>query len=347
MAGIYVFGALIIIALNAGQVLPTFGLIFSEAFSPSAGVAGTGMGAFLLTMMWGVKRGLFSNEAGQGSSPIAHAASKTDEPVSEGLVALLGPFIDTIVICSMTALVIIMTGTWDDRIPTTVPLSSRTITYVAFDEAGRRSVGPGPSEIRVVDGVPETQPGVSQLAWHDVPVAEFFLDVEQTQPFTGVIRPATNTAHDDAGNTYQTLYGPAVTNGAPLTMMAFQRGLSPLGNWGAYIVLISVLFFGISTAISWSYYGDRCAHYLLGDAAIIPYRIVYLIMHYVGAVLPLAAVWALGDVMLGIVILPNLTALLLLSPVVALAVKSYFERKPWIEGERARKAFKARQEAER
>jgi alanine or glycine:cation symporter, AGCS family len=71
-------------------VLPTFGLIFSEAFSPSAGVAGTGVGAFLLTMMWGVKRGLFSNEAGQGSSPIAHAASKTDEPVSEGLVALLG-----------------------------------------------------------------------------------------------------------------------------------------------------------------------------------------------------------------------------------------------------------------
>jgi alanine or glycine:cation symporter, AGCS family len=342
MAGIYVFGALIIIFMNLGSVLPTFGLIFSQAFSPSAGVAGTGVGAFLVTMMWGVKRGLFSNEAGQGSSPIAHAASKTDEPVSEGLVALLGPFIDTIIICSMTAIVIIITGTWDDRVPTTVPLSSRTITYVTYDDANRRSVGPGPSEIRVVDGVPETQPGVGQLAWHDVAVPEFFLDAEQTQPFTGVIRPASATAHDEQGNTYNTLYGPAVTNGAPLTMLAFRRGLAPLGDWGHYIVLLSVLFFGISTAISWSYYGDRCAHYLLGDAAIVPYRIVYLFMHYIGAVLPLAAVWALGDVMLGIVILPNLTALLLLSPVVALAVKSYFERKPWIEGEKARLAYAER-----
>jgi alanine or glycine:cation symporter, AGCS family len=345
MAGIYVFGALIIIFMNLGAVLPTFGLIFSEAFNPSAGVAGTGVGAFLVTMMWGVKRGLFSNEAGQGSSPIAHAASKTDEPVSEGLVALLGPFIDTICICSMTALVIIITGVWDDQVPTTVPLSSRTITYVVHED-GRRSVGPAPTEIHVEDGLPVEAPGEGRIAWHDVPVPRFYLDAGQTQPFTGVIRPGSATAHDRDGNTYTTLYGPAVTNGAPLTMLGFQRGLAPLGNWGHYIVLLSVLFFGISTAISWSYYGDRCAHYLLGERAIMPYRVVYLFMHYAGAVLPLAAVWALGDVMLGIVILPNLTALLLLSPVVAAAVASYFRRKPWIENERLRREYLERKKAE-
>ena len=98
MAAIYCLGALVILFFNASEIIPALGLIFREAFNPTAGVAGTGVGAFLVTLMWGVRRGLFSNEAGQGSAPIAHAAAKTDEPVSEGVVALLEPFIDTIVI---------------------------------------------------------------------------------------------------------------------------------------------------------------------------------------------------------------------------------------------------------
>ena len=104
MAVIYVTGALTIIGLNYDQVIPTFGLIFREAFNPTASIAGSGAGVFLVTMIWGVKRGLFSNEAGQGSAPIAHAAAKTDEPVSEGVVALVEPFIDTILICTMTGM---------------------------------------------------------------------------------------------------------------------------------------------------------------------------------------------------------------------------------------------------
>ena len=125
MAAIYVAAALVILAVNWQSVIPSFILIFQEAFNPTAGVAGTGMGVFLVTMMWGVRRGLFSNEAGQGSAPIAHAAAKTDEPVSEGVVALLEPFIDTIVICTLTALVIITTGVWRDRVPTEILLSRR------------------------------------------------------------------------------------------------------------------------------------------------------------------------------------------------------------------------------
>ena len=110
MAVVYVLGALTVILMNIGEVAPTFALIFREAFNPTAGVAGTGVGAFLVTLMYGVRRGLFSNEAGQGSAPIAHSAAKTEEPVSEGVVALLEPFIDTIIICTMTGLLIIMTG---------------------------------------------------------------------------------------------------------------------------------------------------------------------------------------------------------------------------------------------
>ena len=104
-----------------------------------------------------------------------------------------------------------------------------------------------------------------------------------------------------------------------------------MGPWGNYIVLISVLLFAISTAISWSYYGDRCVNYLLGPKAILPYKIVFVIMHFVGAVFALSTVWTLGDVALGMVTFPNLIALLLLSGVVVKLTKSYFERKPWMK----------------
>jgi len=330
MAGLYVTAALVIIALNWDQILPAFGLIFTEAFNPTAGVAGAGVGAFLVTMMWGVRRGLFSNEAGQGSAPIAHAAAKTDEPVSEGVVALLEPFIDTIVICTMTALVIIMTASWDDRFATSISLTDNRVSYVEeMDDGGFRRMVAAPEEIRVVDGLPETGAGVRQLAFNNAPVDRLFLDEAQTRPFTGTIAAVAREIRDQAGNAVPILYGNGAQTGAPLTMAAFQRGLP--GDWGRYIVLLTVLLFGISTAIAWSYYGDRCAYYLFGAKAVLPYKIVFVMMHFVGAVVPLAVAWTLGDVFLGLVIIPNLIALVFLTPKVIEASKSYFERRPWLE----------------
>jgi len=131
------------------------------------------------------------------------------------------------------------------------------------------------------------------------------------------------------GDTATALWGAAVESGAPLTMLGFHRGLP--GNWGDMIVLVCVLLFAISTAISWSYYGDRCAYYLFGTRALMPYKLVYVAMHFIGAVVPLASVWALGDVLLGMAILPNLLALLLLAPKVKELTNSYFERQPWLE----------------
>jgi len=343
MAAIYVLGALYVIIVNIEQLIPSIGLIFTEAFNPTAGIAGTGVGAFLTTLMYGVRRGLFSNEAGQGSAPIAHAAAKTDEPVSEGVVALLEPFIDTIVICTMTAMVIIMTGVWDDRVPTEIGLGSGDISYYAEMEDGRfRSVS-APDEIVVRQGTPEVLNEGPQLSWHEVPVADFYVDAERTQPFSGVIRPEQGVAVADDGTSYPILYGEAVETGAPLTALGFQRGLP--GQWGNYVVLLSVLLFAVSTAISWSYYGDRCANYLLGPKAVLPYKIVFVIMHFVGAVLPLTVIWDMGDIFLGIVIFPNLIALLMLSPVVAGLMKSYFERRPWLENAEVHKRVVAEKRA--
>lgn len=334
MAAIYVGGALIIILMHLGDVIPTFALIFREAFNPTAGVAGTGLGALLVTLMWGVRRGLFSNEAGQGSAPIAHAAAKTDEPVSEGVVALLEPLIDTLVICTMTGLVIIMTGAWDDKHPTNLVLSSGDISWNADQPDGSilRGIG-APEQFEISNGLPVvSDPDGPRFSWHDVRVDQFFTDVQQTVPFTGTIFPARGVAVSGDGQEYAQLYGNAVRNGAPLTMAAFERGIGRAGaNYGQMIVILGVLLFAISTAISWSYYGDRCANYLFGSAAVVPYRIVFVLMHFVGAVVPLASIWALGDVFLGVVIFPNLIALLLLSGKVKELTNSYFERKPWME----------------
>ncbi len=328
MAALYVLGGLTIMVLNVEAIGPAMWLILTEAFNPSAGIAGTGVGAVLVTAMWGVKRGLFSNEAGQGSAPIAHAAAKTDEPVSEGVVALLEPFIDTIMICTMTALVIVMTGTWKERVPSELTLGTGgDLAWVTVDAEGTATkVEEPPTRVEVVEGVIERGP---RFAWHDVPVDVLYTDAEQTIPFTGTIDTARGVALPDDGLEQPVLYGDAVESGAPLTMLAFERGLSALGGVGHYIVLVSVLLFGVSTAISWSYYGDRCAHYVLGPRAVLPYRAIYVLMHFLGAVVPLSLAWQLGDLLLGVVILPNLVALVFLAPQVAEMTHNYFERKPW------------------
>lgn len=330
MAAVYVTGALIIIVLNAGSVPAAFGTIFSEAFNPQAGVAGVGVGVFVVTLMWGVRRGLFSNEAGQGSAPIAHAAAKTDEPVSEGVVALLEPFIDTIVICSLTGLVIIMTGTYSQRFPTEITLGGGDITYTAEVSAERFEGVDAPEEIAIANGRHvNTGIGAPLVSWHEASIEVLYTDADQSRMFSGTVYPARGEAVATDGTTYASLYGDAVENGAPVTAAAFRQGLAPIGDWGHLIVVFGVLLFGISTAISWSYYGDRCAHYLFGQSAVLPYKALFVAAHFMGAAVPLAVVWALGDVALAIVIWPNLIALLFLAPVVAAETRSYFERKPY------------------
>ena len=142
------------------------------------------------------------------------------------------------------------------------------------------------------------------------------------------------------GTVYRVLYADAPEGGAPLTMLAFRRGLAPIGDFGHYIVLLSVLLFGLSTAIAWSYYGDRCAEYLFGPHAILPYRIVYCGMHLMGALIAPAVAWDLGDIFLGIVILPNLLALVLLSGKTRDMMDSYFGRQPWLQNLEDHKKWK-------
>jgi len=229
MSSIYVAGALFIIFWNYDKIIDTFCLIFTHAFTPTAATGGFAGATVLYAIKWGVRRAAFSNEAGLGSAPIAHAAAKTKEPVREGLVAMMGPLIDTLIICTMTALVIIISGEW-------------------------------------------------------------------------------------TGN----------ANSSVLTKNAFNAGIP---YFGGTIVSIGLILFAISTAISWSYYGDRCAEYLFGRRAIMPYRWIYVVALFVGAVVRLEFVWNFSDITLGLMALPNLIAIIALSGVVISLTKDYFSRK--------------------
>lgn len=315
MAIIYVLGALIILLLNFDKVLPAFGTILEYAFTPKAGAFGVGSGLFLTTLVWGIKRGLFSNEAGQGSAPIAHGAAKTKEPVREGVVALLEPFIDTLVVCTMTGLVIVSTGVWDMKHDTLFTTAAIETEISIKDNSNVLILQNG----EAINGTIER---------NDHGMGVFYVNVDRNEPFNGTIEVVNNgvVITNENGMEVEELYTSIVENGAPLTALAFENGLAPIFPGGKFIVTICVILFGVSTAISWSYYGDRSIQYLAGDKSIIYYKMVYLVMHFVGAVLALETVWAIGDIALGLMTFPNIIALFALSGVVATASKTYFAK---------------------
>jgi len=316
MAVLYVLGALTILLINYDQVIPGLVTIFTYAFSPVAGAWGVGSGLFMTTMVWGVKRGLFSNEAGQGSAPIAHGAAKTEEPVREGVVALLEPFIDTITVCTMTGLVIIITGVWDTKHTAQVNLNSLETEIVYHDQQADAN------RLTVENGIIQN----GAIVKNEFSVDTLYTNYEKTDYFTGTITTRNDqvVAINGSGEVIAGLYGAVIENGAPLTALGFEKGLSPLFPGGQYLVTICVFLFAISTSISWSYYGDRSIQYLLGDKSIIYYKMVYIIMHFTGAILTLATVWTIGDIALGLMTFPNLIALFALSGVVYNVSRKYF-----------------------
>lgn len=230
MAVAYIIAGLIVLAVNADQIAPAIALIFESAFTGHAAEGGFAGAAVWAAIRFGVARGVFSNEAGLGSAPIAHAAAQTKDPVRQGLVAMLGTFLDTLLICTVTGLVIVTSGLWTSG-----------------------------------------------------------------------------------------------TSGAALTSAAFAQALPGVGN---YLVAISLAIFAFTTIIGWSFYGERCVEFLLGVKAIKPYRILWVLAIPVGATLSLDFVWLLADTLNAMMAIPNLIAIMVLSPVVFKLTREYFERNP-------------------
>ena len=312
MALLYVSFALLILGLNAEAVPGALMRVFTEAFNPAAGVTGAGTASLIMVVQTGVRRGLYSSEGGAGSAPIAHAAAKTDEPVSEGAVALLEPFIDTLIVCTLTGLVLVTTNVWDERFPM---------------QLYGGSVGIRQAQCRVVDGQPD-----GEIYYNSSTVEKLFVDPDLQVPFNGRVRTVDEQTviENSEGKVLDSLYGEAVQVGAPLTAEAYDRGLKSVGSWGGLVVTLCVGLFALSTALGASYYGDRCAAYLFGPRAVTPFRLCYCIMYFVGAVSAVPLLWKIVDVAFAIATIPNVIALILLSGTLKKITDSYFSRKPWL-----------------
>ncbi|MCP4129794.1 MAG: sodium:alanine symporter family protein [bacterium] len=232
MSVFYVGAGLVILALNIKAIPGAFGTIFHYAFNTPEALAGGLLGTVIRQ---GVARGLFSNEAGLGSAAMAHGAAQTKEPVREGLVAMLGPFIDTIIICSITALAIIITDVYDPSLVKSLKLTD--------------------------------------------------------------------------GN---------------LTAKAFEMGLG--SSIGSHIVSVGILFFAFSTMISWSYYGNRAVDYLFGSRSVTVYQLIFCAIIILGACGKINLIKHFCDIMNALMALPNLIALIVLSPIVAALTRDYFKR---------------------
>jgi AGCS family alanine or glycine:cation symporter len=235
MAIFYVGGALLIILTNISAVPTAIGFIFKDAFTGSAAVGGFVGSSIMIAIQTGVARGLFSNEAGLGTAPIAHAAAKTKDPVKQGTIGMLGTFLDTIVICTMTALVIVIMNGWSQLDPETGKLMSK----------------------------------------------------------------------------------------AAITSYSFSQGLA---GYGHYIVTLGMIFFTFTTIIGWSFYGERCAEYIFGIKVIIFYRILWVAVVFIGTTLKLDVVWIIAEILNGLMAIPNLIGLLLLSPVIFKLTRDYYAK---------------------
>jgi len=328
MAAIYVTGGLVVLVMQFGSIPGVLTDIFKSAFQPAAQIGGFAGGSFIFMLTWGVKRGLFSNESGQGSAPIAHAAAKTDEPVREGVVAMMGPMIDTLIICSITGLVILSTGVWHSRMPDEIPVNAQSAITVINESAEVLTDGVimGPDKftgtVVCLDGSPL---GVFVVRNHSLVDFPRLMDSEGVG-YSGKLT-ITDGSIQTEGLPTLTLVGEMAQNGSPLTAWAFREGLRPiLGGWGHLIITLGVVLFGVSTAISWSYYGDRAVVYLFGTQYVFAYKLIFVLMHFLGAIFSLEIVWNFGDSALGLMSLPNLIALIFLARKVKGMTNEYFSR---------------------
>ncbi|MEC7528494.1 MAG: AGCS family amino acid carrier protein [Pseudomonadota bacterium] len=333
MAVIYLIGALAVIFANLDNIGPSFAAVIGDAFTGSAAAGGFLGASLAYAFNRGVNRGLFSNEAGQGSAPIAHAAAKTKVPATAGLVSLLEPFIDTILICTVTGLVILSSGVWKEKHENVFDRSDMYFVAGQYDDSNQddvnklygylneiegNNVQPYTGSITVVNGTAVSD-GFTLLNARSV-AEDVKYAVGSEDLFTGTLKIV------DGKPVKENLEvsGKSLVHSAALTTIAFTRGF--FGDFGQYIVSIGLMLFAFSTAIAWSYYGDRAMTYLFGPRSVMPYRVIYVAGFVWAAFSDTTLVWALSAVAIVVMTLPNLFGIMLLCKEMKETVNDYWSR---------------------
>jgi AGCS family alanine or glycine:cation symporter len=324
MGLIYFGGALIILTENYQNIIPSFNAIFSQVFTGSAAVGGFLGASFAMSLKYGVARGLYSNEAGQGSSPIAHASSK-NKSIDQGVVSILEPFIDTIVVCSVTALVILSSGVWTQKFDTTFAKTDMVIldgiysdekntdgSYIHPDQINELTnyVQSLDSNVKEYSGSIYIEEGMiidSEITvLHSRSIAEDIKVINNDKKvYTGTLNIVEGKISEPV-----ILEGKSLVSSAELTAKAFSQGV--LGEYGGKLVAIALLLFAFSTAITWCYYGDRSTAYIFGERGVFWYRNFYVLCFILAAVIDTTIVWNIAYVVVALVSIPNLIALFVL-----------------------------------
>jgi len=329
MAIFYFIAALMVIITNYQNIIPSFIALFSTVFTGTAAVGGFMGASVSFAINRGVNRGLFSNESGQGSAPIAHSAARAPEPVSEGMVAILEPFIDTIIICMLTGLAVLSSGVWTEKIENQFQSADMTFLNQVYNEnipdqkqmvvdfiRNGKALPLFNGQLEIDDGKMITP--VSLICSRSV--AEDLKFYDNKKPFTGNI--------DVKGGKWQptsnsiSVTGKSLIHSAPLTTIAFERSF--LGKWGKYIVSIGILLFAFSTAISWSYYGDRALTYLVGPKYVIYYRIFYVVAFFIASFTDTTIIWSLSYITIAFMTVPNLIGLWILRKEIKSTIAQYW-----------------------
>ena len=332
MALIYIIGAFAVILPNLGNIGPSFVAIFSDAFTGSAATGGFLGATFAYVFDRGVNRGLYSNEAGQGSAPIAHASARTDEPADEGMVSILEPFIDTIVICTITGLVILSSGAWKEKFDNEFQRADMRFVAGAYSEQEPEDVAQMFSllngdetaaslysgDLIISEGRALNAQDFTLMASRSF--AEEVVFARDDVPLSGTLR-VTEGRLDDSD---VEVSGMSLIHSVPLTTVAFTRGY--FGDYGQYVVSIGLMLFAFSTAIAWSYYGDRAMTYLLGPKSVLPYRIVYVAGFFYAAFADTTIIWNLALITIVLMTAPNLFGLLFMHKEMKQTVTEYWEK---------------------
>ena len=334
MGVLYAIAALLVVGNNIENVIPSFFSVFEQAFTGSAAAGGFLGASFAYAFNRGVNRGLFSNEAGQGSAPIAHASAKTKEPVSEGMVSILEPFIDTLILCTLTGMVILSSGVWNQKFEN--EFSDFSIEFVegTYQESNPEHVRalsqhldllpPDDDSVVAFTGVLEIDrgkirsPDVTLL--HNRSIAEDFQIANETGPYSGDLEVV--EGRPNAENI--TITGKSLIHTVPLTIEAFRSSF--LGVIGEYTVSIGLVLFAFSTALAWSYYGDRAVTYLFGVRWLLPYRLLYVLAFFLATISDTEFIWAVAYVTVALMTIPNLVAITLMRKEVKEITQQYWQK---------------------
>ena len=334
MAALYTVGAIAVLITHYENVIPSFIQVFQTAFTGSAAAGGFLGASFAYAFNRGVNRGLYSNEAGQGSAPIAHASARTKEPVAEGMVSILEPFIDTLIICTLTGLVILSSGVWSTKYETEFSPFDTEIVMGSYSDNNSQHVKllsqhldlspPDNDPVRAYSGPAEVIEGSLNLTnitvIHNRSISEDVKVLRGGALYTGTVVIENGSLNDPN----LSLSGYSLLHSVPLTAQAFRSSF--LGQWGEYLVTVGLVLFAFSTALAWSYYGDRAVTYLVGSNWVMPYRLLYVSGFFLATVVDTSLIWLISAITVALMTLPNLIGILLKAQEIKRMTREYWSR---------------------